>query len=391
MDALTKKKIDSLKPEEKPFIVFDEKTQGFGVKIHPSGLKSFILDYRFNGRQRRLVLGRYGVLTVDKARKEAIDKLGDLRDGTDPLEEKRKANRADTIKDLCKLYLEKRSDKKSLRQDENRINNYIIPKLGRLKIESVRRADVERLHQQITESGAKYQANRVLSLISSLFRLAQRLGVVSESFMNPCRNIERNKEKSRDRWVLPEEMPKLWDAIATVENPYIKSALQLLLLTGLRRNELLGLRWDNVNLNRKTIHLDDTKAGRPFDLPLSDFAVEIFLTIPKQDDNPFVFCGAKEGCHLVEIKRQWNRVRKDTGLEDVRLHDLRRTVGSWLATSGKSIPLIGRVLNQTSQHATAIYSRLSQDPVREAMEQHSKQIIDITTLRDGKNNAEKTA
>ncbi len=372
------------------YAVRDDSVKGFGLRITPSGTKSFIITYRIGGRLRIHTLGRYGVLTVDEARRLARQRLAGVLQGEDPAEAKQKSILGDTVKDLCAVYMEKKAlpEKKSWRQDFARIQRYIIPELGNRKIEGIRRADMKALHQKIGDKG-KYQANRVLALLSAMFKFASRFGMVSEAFLNPCAGVEQFREKARDRWVTHEEMPRLWAAIEEEPNPYIRAALQLFILCGLRKNELLSLEWANVSLERKEIHLDDTKAGRSFVLPLSDYAVEILHSLPREAGNPYVFVsGVNPGNHLVDIKRSWNRIRRKTGLHNVRLHDLRRTCGSWLASSGKSLPLIGRVLNQTSQSVTAVYSRLAQDPVREALQEHSEKVVSIVSLREDKTGTE---
>ncbi|MFB3785072.1 MAG: tyrosine-type recombinase/integrase [bacterium] len=366
--------------------IWDEELKGFGLRITPAGCKSYIVACRVHGRLRIFTLGRFGVLSVDQARRMAREKLVEALQGKDPGEERQKAVLGDRMKDLCAAYMEKQSlpHKKSWLKDRQRIDQYILPSLGNCKIESIRRLDIKNLHQRIGNQ-APYQANRVLSLCSALFKYAMRIGMTVETFMNPCSGVERFKEKSRDRWVTHEEMPRLWEAIEREPNRYIRAALQLFILTGFRRSELLGLEWIHVNLEQKQIYLGDTKSGRPFYAPLSDLAVDIFRSIPRETGNPFVFCSTqKPGRHVVNITKQWDRIRREAGLQDVRLHDLRRTFGSWLATAGKSLPLIGRALNQSTQQVTAIYARLAMDPIREATQEHAQKILDIVHLRKEK-------
>lgn len=170
-------------------------------------------------------------------------------------------------------------------------------------------------------------------------------------------------------------MPRLMAAIDAEANPYVRAALKLYLLTGLRRSELLGLRWQDVDLMRREIRLSDTKAGRAHRVPLSAPAVEILNGLPRMLRNEYVFPGSVPGRPLVNIAKSWRRVRKAAGLEDVRLHDLRRTVGSWMAASGASLPLIGKVVNHSNASTTPIYARLAEDVTREALERHGGQIV----------------
>lgn len=210
-----------------------------------------------------------------------------------------------------------------------------------------------------------------------MFELARRWAFLPETAANPARGIDKFKEHKRDRWVTPEELPKLAAAIAREPNLYIRAALWLYLLTGVRKTELLKARWDDVDFVRCALRLPETKAGRIHYVPLSAPAVAILQALPRQEANPYVLPGQRAGQHVVNVDDSWQRARKEAGVEDVRLHDLRRTVGSWLALAGNSLPLIGRVLNHTDPKTTAIYARLGDDPARQALADHAERITAI--------------
>jgi len=233
---------------------------------------------------------------------------------------------------------------------------------------------VATLHSRIGKT-APYEANRVLALLSKMFELARRWGFVPEDQANPARDIDRFKEAKRDRWVTPEELPRLAQAINEEPNDSARSALWLYLLTGARKSELLNARWEDVDVSRAELRLTDTKAGRTHYIPLSAPALALLGQIPRLDGNPYILPGKREGAALVNIAKPWSRVRKAAGVEDVRLHDLRRTVGSWLAQAGNSLHLIGRVLNHSNQSTTAVYARFGEDHVRAALEQHGARIM----------------
>ena len=205
---------------------------------------------------------------------------------------------------------------------------------------------------------------------------AKLWGFVDEAWPNPATGIPTHPEESRERWITPVELPSLAKAIDEESNIYIRSALWLYLLTGARKNELLNARWNDVDWDRKELKLSETKAGRSHYIALNEPAIQILRSLPQQNRNPHLFPGAKEGQHLVNISKAWLRVRKRAGVEDARLHDLRRTVGSWLAQSGNDLHLIGKVLNHSQLATTAIYARFSQDIVHQAMEGHGKRILD---------------
>ncbi|MEA3277975.1 MAG: tyrosine-type recombinase/integrase [Pseudomonadota bacterium] len=358
------------------FVLWDDELPGFGCRIYPGGRKAFVLSYRTQGRKRLMTIGTYGAWTVDKARKAARSHLASVETKeADPLEERQKAARGETVRDLCGAYMERHGNaKKSGADDKRRIGRYILPAWGNLKAAAIKRADVASLHMKIGKR-APYEANRVLALLSKMFELARRWGFVPEGHPNPARDIDRFKEQKRDRWITPEELPRLAQAINEEPNQSARFALWLYLLTGARKSELLQARWEDVSFERAELRLPETKAGRPHYIPLSAPTLALLQQIPREEGNPHILPGKLTGAHLVNIAKPWSRVRKTAGVEDVRLHDLRRTVGSWLAQAGNSLHLIGRVLNHSNQSTTAIYARFAQDQVRDALEQHAARLL----------------
>ncbi len=378
---LTKKIIDALHCEGSDgerFTVWDDALPGFGVRVAPSGRKVFVLNYRANGRKRLLTLGTYGALTLDQARDLAKARLGEVVMGRDPVEQRKKMLQGETVKALCAAYLERHaSRKRSAHDDRRRIEQRILPAWGNRKADSVTRADVAALHTRIGQH-APYEANRTIALLSKMFELARRWGFVAENAANPARGIDKFKEQKRDRWLTHEELPRVTAAIAQEPNLYVRAAIWLYLLTGVRKTELLKTRWDDIDLVRGELRLPETKAGRVHYVPLSPQAVALLEMMPREEGNPYLLPSTKvPGHHLVNIEKPWRRVRKAAGIDDVRLHDLRRTVGSWLAQAGNSLPLIGRVLNHSNPSTTAIYARLGDDPARQALADHAQRITAI--------------
>lgn len=378
---LTKKAIDSFKYEgdgSGQDIRWDAQIPGFGLRIYPTGKKSFVLSYRSDGRKHIMTVGRYGVLTLEQARGDAKEKLVSVNKGKDPLEIRKMESQGETVKILCAQYLERHAKlkKKTWREDERRIDRHLIPAWGLKKAKSIKESDVSKLHFKIGKT-APYEANRVLALCSKVFELAKKWGFVPDNFKNPTIYIDKYTEISRERWVKPVELPKLAEAIDEEENEYVRAALWLYLLTGVRKSELLMAKWDDINFERNELQLEDTKAGRTHYVPLSSPALTLIKGIPRLDDNPYLLPGRRKGKHLVNISVPWNRVRKKAGTKDVRLHDLRRTVGSWIAQSGNSLHLIGKILNHSNASTTQVYARLTQDNARVALEAHGKQLMGI--------------
>lgn len=386
---LTKKVIDNLSSSSSNNVdnyAWDDEVPGFGVRIYPSGKKSFIIHYRFQGRKRFMVLGQYGVYTLEQARQEARLKLVEVQRGSDPLQNKQNEERVETVEELCKRYLDKyaKLHKKTWEEDERRINKYVIPKFDNRKVNSITRNEIETLHQKIGED-APYEANRILALLSKIFDMAVQWEILPESHPNPARKIKKFKEEKRDRWVTSEELPNLAEQINLVKNIYIRSALWLYLLTGMRKNELLTLKWEDVDMQQRQIRLGQTKSGRTHYVPISSAAKEIIEALPKKEGNPYLFPGRRGVTPLLHINKSWAEIRKAAKLNDVRLHDLRRTVGSWLATQGHSLLLIGKVLNHADPQTTAIYAHLTKDPIKDALENHGKALMEAAKGKKNEN------
>ncbi|MFA6095926.1 MAG: site-specific integrase [Candidatus Paceibacterota bacterium] len=374
---LTKSVIDKAVYKGGYDIRWDSSLPGFGLRTYPSGRKAFVLSYRLKGRKHLMTVGAYGALTLDQARDLARRKVGQIVEGSDPLEERRKAASGKLVSDLCRDYMERYAlkFKKSWKEDARLIARYILPTWKNHQVAELKRSDVAFLHHKIGKT-SHYEANRMLSLASKMFELARtEYGFLDDNSANPARGIKRHPEVKRDRWVTQDEFPALIGAINTEANLYIRSALWLYLLTGVRKSELLRAKWSDLDFQRKALKLPDTKSGRPHYVPLSPPALAIFQKLPHQAENPFIFVGHKKGSHLVGIFKNWDRVRKKARLEDVRLHDLRRTVGSWLAQSGHSIHQIGKVLNQSNLSTTAnVYAHLAENQTRDALDMHGRAI-----------------
>lgn len=369
-------------------VLWDTEVPGFGLRVFPSGKKAFVLSYRTQGRKRLMTIGTYGVLTLDQARTNARALLAKVEtESADPLADRQRDAQGETLRDLCAAYMERHGQaKKSGSEDRRRIDKHLLPAWGSLKVRAITHADVAALHAKIGKT-RPYEANRTLALLSKMFELARRWDFVPKDHSNPARDIDRFKEHKRDRWITPEELPRLAQAINEEPNEVARFALWLYLLTGARKSELLRARWEHVDWSRAELKLPDTKAGRVHYIPLSTPALALLGEIPREDENPFILRGrgprSKQAAsmqgptHLVNISKPWNRVRKAAGVEDVRLHDLRRTVGSWLAQSGNSLHLIGRVLNHSNQSTTAVYARFGEDSVRAALEQHGARLLGV--------------
>lgn len=383
---LTKSTIDSLEYEgdskkNERCIYWADSPSGLGLRVYPSGKKAFVLSYRFEGTKQLKTIGKYGDITLKQAEDIARKDHAALIEGKNPLTEKRKGALGDTVVMLCNAYMERHaSTKKTGSDDQRRINQHLLPAWKNRKIKSITREDVALLHRTIG-AHAPYEANRTLALISVMFSKADIWGMVEAGHQNPAKGIAKYKEVARDRFLSEEELPRLMEAIDQEPNQSARFAFWMYLLTGLRREELLSLKWSDIDQARAEARIDNTKNGTTHYQPLTSEAMALLEAIPRQSDNPYIFIGKTPGQRIVNIGKAWSRVKKAAVIDDIRIHDLRRTVGSWLAQSGNSLHLIGRILNHKNSKTTEIYARFGQNHAREALDRQNKKVFFAAGIR----------
>jgi integrase len=370
MPRLSKRSVDGAEPAEKPRFVWDAALPGFGLLVHPSGRKVYVVQYRnAEGRSRRLSLGSHGVLTPEQARRIAAGELAAARAGQDPAAERQEARRSLTVADLVARYIEEHLPKKkptSAREDRRMLRKHVLPALGKRRLGDVRQGDVARLHLALRATPV--MANRVLFLVSTLFNLAERWGLRGEG-TNPCRHVPRFREQKRERFLNDAELGRLGQALAQVErekdsNKAALAAIRLLVLTGARRGEVLRLRWEDVDLGRRVLRLPDSKTGAKVIL-LDDAATALLAGLPRK--GPWVFPSRTHaGLPLRDIRKTWWRVLERGELPGLRLHDLRHTHASVGAASGLSLQLIGSLLGHRRTATTERYAHLVDDAQRAA-------------------------
>ena len=378
MARLTKRDIDQTSATVKEVVLWDSSLPGFGVRIKPSGVKSFVIQYRNrHGRSRRVTLGRYGVMTLEEARTEARQQLSAVSRGSDPRQDRDEGRSAMTIKDLADRYMsdhcEGRCKESTIKAHQWLLDRFIIPALGRRSIHELRHSDVDRLHQSLKET--RYNANRVLGLLKAMYGRARIWGLV-EPHVDPTTGVRPFRETRRQRFLSMEELKKLAITLDLAEQDgtisrTVGAAYRLLVLTGARLSEIQKLKWEEVDLANGLILLKEHKSDRhgAKAIPLSQAASRILESIERVDENPYVFVGMKENQHITDLQRPWRRIRSRAGLSDIRIHDLRHTFASMGISVGGSLPIIGGLLGHRTPQATAVYAHLAADPLRQTTEQ----------------------
>ncbi len=351
-------------------ITYDSDIKGFGARITAQGAISFILNYRIRGRERRYTIGSYPDWTVAAAREEAkaLKRRVDL--GEDPMVIRDDERASPTMKALVDRYFEEQSPSRSARaisDERSMFDKIVLPVLGTTKVVDVRNEDIDRIHKEVSKR-RPVRANRVAQVLSKLFNMAKRWEYRSD---NPVEGLRKNQEHKRQRYLSMEELQRLMMALDRHPNQQSANAIRLLLLTGARRGEVLGATWDQFDLARglwikPSAHTKQRKEHR---VPLSAPARQLLSRIKETaDTSPFVFPGRTEKQPQIDIKRFWSSVCETAQIENCRIHDLRHTYASILASAGLSLPVIGALLGHTQPNTTARYSHLYDDPLREATE-----------------------
>ncbi len=353
------------RPDTGEIFYRDRALRGFALRVNWGGTKSFVLEGRVNGRVRRITIGRWPAVSVVKARKRALELKSAIADGTDPTADS-DADKA-TFKSLADRYVEyvKAHGKRTWAQDEATSDRYFKPWYTR-RLTDIARGDVVQLHQRIGKESGQYAANRAIALVRAMFNSALDWGLFSDD--NPATRVKMFKEEKRERFLSPDELRRVNDALLQEPNEYWRAFFPLCVLLGPRKSELLAAKWSDVDLDQRTWRMPMTKAGRSHLLPLPEAAVAILEGLPSRGQSEWVFPSWGSTGHLKEVKSAWRRIRNRAGVPDVRPHDLRRTLGSWLAAAGYGLPMIGKALNHSSPASTAVYARLDLDPVRRMLE-----------------------
>jgi len=360
----------------------DTKANGLQLRVSHTGVKTFSVYRRIKcGDAERVTLGRFPDMSIDQARRKTMEISLAISEGHNPAEVKRGTKAEMLFSDLFADYIDRHSKqhKKTWMEDQDKYNNHISPALGKKKLSGIDRSDISMLHSAITKAGSPIAANRILALISSVFGWAMSAGMWES---NPALGIRRNKEKSRDRFIQGDELPRFFQAVADETNETVRDYVLISLLTGARRSNVCSMRWQDINFDRAEWRIEETKNGTPQTVALSPEAIHVLQNRKPSDNSIFVFPGDGKTGHLAEPRKGWERILKRAGIDNLRIHDLRRTLGSWQAKTGASLAIIGKSLNHKHQNTTAIYARLDLDPVRDSINTATSAMLTAAGLKD---------
>lgn len=374
MPKLTKRTVEALAVKADSYFVWDDQIKGFGVRVMPSGTRTYQVQYRKGGRTRRASIGRHGTVTVDQARQRAKELLGLVASGANPVEEVSQHRRAPTVGALCERFFQahvlERCKPSTQREYRRSIDLFIKPAIGAFKVVDVERRDISELHHRLKDR--PYQANRTLGVLSKMFNLAEVWGLRPDG-SNPCRHVPKYRERKRNRFLSQSELSRLGAVLGACEadgseSPFVIAAFRLLILTGCRLGEIQTLQWDFITPHG--MELPDSKTGARR-IPLPQPARAVLSSLPRLADNPYVIAGTVTGQHITDLQHPWRRIRALAGLDDVRIHDLRHTYASNAVSSGMPIQMVGRLLGHTQLQTTMRYAHLADDPVRRAAEENA--------------------
>jgi len=411
MPKLTKRVVDATMPDPtRKVMVWDAEMKGFGLRVTPSGVKSYVVNYRTpEGRQREFTIGKHGSpWTCEMAREKAREVLHGLTQGVDPLNAKAAARAVVTVKDLADLYIEEgpaeRPSKKprGWKDDRSLFDRHIIPLIGGKPIAGLKPSDIAKMQADIAAgktaadiktgfrgraivTGGEGSASHAVVCLKAALQFAVRRELIEK---NPAAGVQLYKGKKMERFLSVEEAGLIGEAAqallddGTINDAWVL-AVRLLMLTGCRKGEILGLEWSWIDLTRGLINFPVSKTGAKA-TPLPEAAIEMLRELPRKPGSPHVFPALRgDSGHMVALQKPWTAVRAKAteiarqravkagadpdaapDLRTVRLHDLRHSFASFAVEAGASLFLVGKVLGHRQAATTERYAHLRDDPLK---------------------------
>ena len=369
----SKKVLEAQRRRAVRYYVYDTQTPGLAMGITTTGARSLFFCRRVQGRYQRIRLGGFPDITLDQARKLIVKLNADIADGVDPQRERVAARRVETFGAAFEAYhanhVVVRCREGTQRESRRVFEKYLKPWHGR-RLQDISHEEVKALHTRIGRKHGKYQANRVVEIVRAVYNYIRH--------PNPCVGIKRFREIQRTRFLQPDELRRFFAAIEAEPSDTWTDFFYTVLFTGSRRSLVESMRWSEISLPDRIWTVPADKKGNKADesvaIHLAEPVVEI-LKRRRQNGSDYVFPSHGKAGHIVEVKGAWDRIRNRAGFPDVRMHDLRRTFGSWQTMLGASLPIVGKSLGHRTQSSTAIYARLNLAPIRDSVDAATRAML----------------
>lgn len=382
----TKAEIDRLPLLNKQYEVRDLRCDGLALRVNNGGTKSFYFWKKKNGRNIKIKIGRFPDITIEQARKQADLLRVSLNNGKLEIKEEVRPARI-TFNQLYERYYTEYAVLHTKRPDDNRaqLKFHILDKIGNDYVGNINKARMKAIHKDIGLNRGKPQANRMLNMVSAIFNF----GINEELYYgpNPCNGIRRFKRRTRDRFLRHEELGKFFEALES-EPEIFRDFFTLSILIGARKGVMTAMKFSDLDFTLKTWRIceDESKNDEVNIFHLCDHAIHILEKRLQQNidsiaPSPFVFPGVGNTGHLINVRKAYVRIRERMGVTDITIHDLRRTLGSYMAINNTSMPIIAQALNHRCQTSTEIYARLSQEPVAKAVAAAGEKILEIAKFQ----------
>lgn len=332
---LTKSFVESIACTENRLTFTDNTTRGLTLLVNPTGVKTFYLTRKFRGRVERTLLGRFPELSLGEARKKASYFQVQYDAGINPNEARRQAQAEPTLNAFFEIYYEDHCQQNNKRPEAIRANyaRYLAPTLGHLQLSRLQRQDIKAVMKQLGDRGLTRTANVVHGLIRAMLNKALAWEYL-QTGKNSAQYIARYREAVRRRVLSPEELPRFHQALALEPSAVNRDAILLLLYTGARSANVFSMHWSEIDFERRLWLIPDTKNGEPHVIALTEEAIAIVERRKQLRASVFVLPGRGSTGHLQNLKKAWERLCDRAGIDDLRIHDLRRTMASWLANLG---------------------------------------------------------
>lgn len=369
-------------PKGKRYNVYDTSVKNLAVRVGENS-KIFYLIKKINGKVINVRLADFSNTSVKNARELLFTQIQEINNGKNPNVEKQKIREDLTIKEFFNtkfvpLHSNRPTHAESTRKMEQSIMKLYLKDFHNKKMIDITHADVEILHKKLETEISGYMANHALRLVRQMFNRAIVWGCYHKN--NPVSGLVFSKEESRERFLLPDELERLFAALKQYKNSQFSSFVMLCLFLGQRRRNIQSMKWSDINFAEQSVYFPTTKTKKPVKIPIPAQAMSIFNDLLKFKKNDWVFPSAtsKSG-HLEEPKNAWKALLKSAGLENVRMHDLRRTYATYQASIGSSNEIIGKALGDKTPAVISVYARIPEDTLRNSIQGGVDKMIELGT------------